>query len=152
MRVLVVGTLGNLFLLLKHSDSIELSDSPANKVSGLTSVNTALFDPTSLNSAVNSNIPNLVADLTTLKSTIDAANTAAAVTDLTFTGAPGAADETTGLNEYKAKLTTISTDIANLISLLNNDIKSGASDLVTRVNTIKYMCDTSKVYIFSLIY
>jgi hypothetical protein len=123
-----------------------LSSSPSSKVSGLNSVNTALLNTTSLDSA-QTTITNLVTELTNLKATIDTANTNAANGDISTTGCSGS----TGLDLYKAELTTISTSLAAMITLLNGNIATTRTSLVTAIVTIKADTDATIVYILSFV-
>ena len=112
-------------------------------------MNTTRFDTASLDDAINTNIPNLVADLTTLKTTIDTANSTASVLDLTFTGASSASEQNIGLQSYKSQLTSISANIAALISLLNTQIAGNATLLKTQIIAVKDASIASIVNIFN---
>ena len=124
-----------------------MSNSPSSKVTGVTSINTSRFDTASLDDAVNTNIPNLVADLTALRTTIDSAQTSAVVGDLTFTpGGSGPAEQNAGLTAYKAQLSSISTTITTLIVLLNNNINGNASLLITQILAVR--TDSTNTIVF----
>lgn len=110
-------------------------------------VNTSRFDTLSLNDALAIYIPDLITDLTTLKTTIDAANDAASVSDLTFTPGTVASDKNTGLQSYKTQLTDISTNISSLISLIDTQIKGNATLLTNLIITVKSDSVASIVFI-----
>jgi hypothetical protein len=78
-----------------------------------------------------------------LKTTIDSANTNAALSDISTTGCSG----NTGLDAYKAELTTISTSLAAMITLLNGNIATTRTNLATAIVTIKADTDATIVYI-----
>lgn len=117
----------------------------------MTDVDPTQFSTTSLDTAYNTNIPNLVTDLTTLRNVIDTAHTNAVVGDLTFTpGNPGVAEETAGLNAYKAQLVSINTSINAIIDLLNNNINGNISLLISQINLVKNETTNTIVSILDL--
>ena len=125
-----------------------MSNSPTSKLSGVTSINTAQFDITSLNDLVNTQIPNLVSDLTTLTGAITSAYNSDTAAALTFSpGGYSGTEEAAGLADYKAQLLAINTILGNIIDSLNNEISGNATLLISQINAIKTDADNTIVII-----
>lgn len=138
--------------IVNRSDSIDLSESPESRVSGLTSVNTTQLNTTSLEDAVNTRIPSLVVKLTALKNNIELAYSSATVSDLDFNpGGSGSTVQDVGLNAYKSKLSSINRNISALIGLLNVQINETAILLATQIQIIKGDT-TATIVFFQIIY
>ena len=125
------------FCTHKNRSSVALSVSPSSKVGPLTSINLATLDVTSLDSAINTNIPSLLADLNTIKTALTSAKTSAVIGDLTTTNVNGnSALEALCVTAYQANLQTVLDQVNTLIAQ-SNSLSTSCSTLKTQILAIK---------------
>ena len=128
------------------ASTVSLSQSPTQKFTDLSNLNFASLDSgvTSLNTAINTDIPTLISNLQSFKTQMNTAMTNLAVGDLTYTGSPSGTLQAAAVTDCKAKMQAIITKLDNEIAL-SNTILTTCTSMRDKAVTLKSTAQSTQV-------
>ena len=121
------------------SSSVQLNENPEDKISPITSIDLTALDVSLLDSAITTDLPNLVNELQNMKSLLQASKNTVTTSSLNYSPAASIPQQNQAVLDYQSKVDDIIVILDNMITILIPAVSAQCTDLRNDILDLKQL-------------